>query len=426
MNRTAARRPYFLARYLADNGFQVSVLTETSPRENGWQADLSNIRMIRRPFTKRPIGLNIAQKIALPVFWNLYGTRFSRIARLIADLILPLNIDRRLDVDVPNIAEEGGPHDIIIATGPFWSTVEFGYHFKRYWKCTYLVDYRDPWSVKIPEVGLRLLTWYGNGLIGRWRVRRMLELERRYSGSADGLTGVTPLVLKNALRVIGNKPSATIFNGHLLHKKISKVTQKELRKFTLIYTGQVYEEQEWEIVARAMTLIEREEPFLANDLDLVLVGATTAHGRTMDRINEMCRRSPMVRTVDRLDREQVLDLQMRSDLLLHVGFKNIRGVLPLKFIEYMHSGVPIVQVSSGHDIQEEALELTRTGVVVKDSVSLIDLLLQYHALWSLGQPIPYDPNLSRLAEFTWDHQMRKWTEFMLVVHEQRQRRDHEN
>ena len=414
LNRTAARRPYHLARHLVQKGHRVSVVTQQAATNDDWNASMEGIRVLRLPLTRIPTDSPWWQRCLLTIHWRLVTTALRPLSDLIADLFLPLNRAERLDLRTGTVEQQLGRHDVVIATGPGWSMFEFGAQLSRAWNSTFLPDYRDPWSVEIPEVGLLLMSDHGKGTISWLRKRRWRRLERRFTRNAQGITAATPTVLENALRVIGARPSTVIFNGH--GSKGGPTRSSANKKFTVVYTGTAYWEQEWEILGDALTLLEKEHPEEVRDLQVLLVGATSSHPPTMARVQHLIDAHPCVTSLQRMDRLSAIHQQGAADRLLHVGFKGKRGILPLKFLEYIHAGVPVIQVSSGRDIQEAIIERTRTGVVVADASALTRSLLDGISRWRSGDHIPFEPDTAALQEFTWDHQMERWRAFILSVH----------
>jgi glycosyltransferase involved in cell wall biosynthesis len=220
--------------------------------------------------------------------------------------------------------------------------------------------------------------------------------------------------LENALRVIGDRPSAVVFNAHeATHHPLRRAPTE---RFTLVYTGSVYWEQEWEILADALRQLRMNHPGYYRDLRVQLIGATSSHGPTMARIQRLIDAEPCVSAMTRMDRASTINAQSEADRLLHVGFKDKKGIVPLKFLEYIHAGVPVIQVSSTRDLQETIMEGTRTGIVAPDAATLLDVLLDGISGWRSGSPIRHDPDKAALEEYTWDHQMERWRQFILTVH----------
>ncbi len=414
LNRTAARRPYYLARHLTQMGHNVSVVTQEVGPGDDWNTSLQGMHLMRLPVTHSPHSAPSWQRWMWSIHWRLMRTPLRPLMDLCADLFLPLNPRARLDITPHAVEQQLGRHDVVVATGPGWSMFEFGAQVSRAWNSVFLPDYRDPWSVEMPEVGLLVMSDYGKQPFAWLRKRRMRRLERKFTEHAHGITAATPPFLENALRMIGERPSAVVFNGHeATHHPLRRAPTE---RFTLVYTGSVYWEQEWEILADALRQLRIHHPGYYRDLHVQLIGATSSHGPTMARVQHLIDTEPCVSAMIRMDRTSTIRAQGEADRLLHVGFKGKKGIVPLKFLEYVHAGVPVIQVSSTRDLQETILEGTRTGIVAPDASTLLNVMLEGIAGWRAGRPTRHDPDKAALEEYTWGHQMERWRQFILTVH----------
>jgi glycosyltransferase involved in cell wall biosynthesis len=412
-NLTGARRPYYLARQLLARGHRVSILTEHFPDRTDWNADTTGMKVLRLEARRVTKDMNWIQRSLAGWSLNSKETRHGRLFRLMADLFLPLTPGHRWELDDARLE----PHDVVIATGPHWSTFEYGDRYRRMWNSSFFIDYRDPWSIAIPEVGLRITTWQGDGIAGWSRRRRMRRLEERYASNAIGVTAATPGFLQNALEIIGDRPSLTVFNGH--GSSDTGISYPANERFTIAYTGSIYEEQEWHLVHQALLELQDRHPDAAAKIHVRLIGAVTLPGPVMRLVNEMSDTLPFVERVGRKDREETMALQKSADMLLHVGFKNKRDILPLKFIEYIHSGRPILQVGTDHDLQEEILLRTRTGYKAATPEEILNIILEQLRCREEGRPAQLVPDAKALQEFSWSWQMERWCEFMERSHLQR-------
>lgn len=420
-NATGARRPYYLAKTLLELGFDVLVLTSAKELPDPWDADLEGMEVLRLPVTPIPDGLNSIQRGSAYLYWRLMGHSYHLVPRTIAFFFLPLDFSSRMDFDERFVAARFTRADIVVSTGPGWSTFEFGHRISTYWGCPFLVDYRDPWNAVIPGVGLRTVTWYGDGLIGWLKRLRMRRLERRYTSRAAGITAATEAFLENALRSVGHHPSRVIHNG--FNTIPTNIAVIYFPKLTFLYTGRLYHEQEWDIVLEALNYIFAIDPVAAQEIQLLLVGPTSEAPELLMKLKECADRTGMVRMMGRVGRDEALELQRSADALLHVGFKGKRGILPLKFIEFLNAGKPILQVSTGSDVQERILKETETGTVHPTAASLADKLMEYRSIWASGKAIPHSPNVEALDVYSWKNQMSGWVDFIRDTLEEEKRKN---
>ncbi|MGB3525242.1 MAG: glycosyltransferase [Flavobacteriales bacterium] len=413
LNNTAARRPYYMARHFADQGHKVGVVT-LQGTEVDWHVSLEGIEVMRVTSTMYPREQSGFETMVTRLYWKLRGTRFERLALFMADMMLPLNIAKRMDLRVADVERQLGRYDTVIATSGPWSMLEFGHRFKLHWNCQYIADYRDPWGIVDSRVGLRSLTYWGKGIPGWWRRSRMLRLEKKYTALADAVVSVSSECLHNTLNIIGQRPSLAVRNGH--DPEGARSTPAGNERFTILYTGKVYREQEWDLVDTALNMLRTEHPEAYRGIHLQLVGVTTSHPSDMEHMETLIQNHTCVQVVERVDRERSTQLQQEADLLLHVGFKDKHGILPLKLLEYINSGVPVLQVGTTDDIQRRVVQETGTGKVFQDSHSLSSYLLECHKLHMNGTRIPYHPDLKELSQYTWKHQMENYRQFIVQLH----------
>jgi hypothetical protein len=77
---------------------------------------------------------------------------------------------------------------------------------------------------------------------------------------------------------------------------------------------------------------------------------------------------------DRLPKEQVLEIQQNSDLLLMVAHKNIKGVTSSKIFEYLSLQKPFIVCPNDLDVLEEIAIKSGLGVVLEESNDVFQYL----------------------------------------------------
>ncbi|MFZ1616642.1 MAG: glycosyltransferase, partial [Flavobacteriales bacterium] len=288
LNRTGARRPYYLARQLRDEGHRVSVLTSAETDDTTWEVNLNGIQVMRCPHSFVQRDMRAWQRWIAKAHNHFQGSIIHGPLRVLADVLLPLDHATRWDISVEEVEATIGPADIVVSTGPAWSSFDFGRRLSRAWGSTFLIDYRDPWYVHLPEVGLHAVTWMGAGLSGKLRRMRMKRSERRIISTAAGTTTATEGLSRN-ISLAGAEPNCVVFNGFESRPKGSQDTYRS--GLHLIYTGQLYAEQEWDLVILAFELLHDQHIEQAKQIKLILLGPRCVDPDLLSRIHACAERT---------------------------------------------------------------------------------------------------------------------------------------
>lgn len=412
-NRTGARRPYQLARRLLDRGHRVSVICEDTDTADHWNAPLEGIAVHRLPKVSVPRDGSGLIRMAHLVHRMLRRHALLRpLGDLWGDLCLPPNPLASIDLVPHELAASLDRPSLIVASGPPWNYAGHARALASIWGVPFALDYRDPWNIADPGVALSALNRRKGlrGAIIRWRQR---PLERSIGRSAACITAATGPFLANALAIIGPHTALTVQNGCTIRGPVGR---KDRERFRITYTGAVYREQEWDLVATGMQLLHKERPDICGNLEVRLIGITKLeHEVALKQALERLTTLPCVSVVQRVGRNEALQEQQESDLLLHVGFKGKHGILPLKFLEYVGSGIPVLQVSTGYDLPERILASTRTGFLADSPTGLKDLLIKLYGTWSEQCGIGIEPDIEELAHHRWEHRMDSWVDLLESV-----------
>lgn len=406
LNRTGARRPYYLARQLRDEGHKVSVLTSAETKDASWDADLSEINVMRCPYSFVQHDMRAWQRLIAKAHHHFQGSFIHGPLRVLADLTLPLNHATRWDVDLNEITRQLGLAEVVVATGPAWSSAQFGMCLATKWNATFLMDYRDPWNTSDPKVHMDVVNWHGIGLAGLLRRRRFQKIEQRIARAAYALTAVSPPLLQNAQMITRTSRGVAISGG--FDPDIAPASKTRNAVFTLVYTGRLYTEQDWNLVLDGLEALSVTQPDLVAKLRLKLIGAVSTDVELLDQLRKFEKHIGIIEFVPRMGRVETLLEQQQADALLHLAYRGKSGYLPVKFLEYLNANRPIVLISQEHDLMEDILTRTRTGVVVPDAGTFERLLVTRIGDWRSGEDWSATPDGSALSEFSYPERMKQW------------------
>ncbi len=407
VNGTGARRPYYLARQLADEGHRVSVLSTSAVESQAWLPDVTGIAVHTASKKSVQRDTNALQRALARAHERLDSYPGHGPLRLLADLILPEGHLDRWDTLPHEVETLVGKHDIVLATCPSWYHFRLAAQLAKRWGAMFIADYRDPWTVHIGSVSMGSLTNYGTGLAGRLRTWKMRRAERKWPGQAFAITAATGPFLENALRATGVERGLMVHGG--FDPSLLPVPHFRNDKFTLVYTGRLYDGQDWGTVLDAIDILRASAPDLDQVFRLDFHGAVSADSALLQRLKDAGRVNGVIQFLPRSGREDALMAQQHADALLNVSMDLNNGWLPVKFLEYLGAGRPIILCVKSNDLTVDVVQRTRTGTVTTNATELAELLTTRLNEWRTGAEWRIDPDRTELNTFNYAYQMRIWT-----------------
>ena len=339
----AARRIAGLAKYLATEGLEVSVLTS---RISG-EGDIEGAKAVARTpdLMATPLNWRRAQFKALEGSADGSYTKPSRLESvLVPDIAaatwLPFAVTRSL-----RLVRESG-FDCVITTGPAHSVHLVGLALRRR-GIPWIAEFRDGWTFDQPARAFPL------------RVQRQLDaaLERRVATGADALVGVTEPIADDLSRRF-DRP-ATVLTNAFDPEEVTNGGDSGLLdpdRFSVVHTGRMaYAGRTPVPLLEAVRALKRDHPRVAERLEVVLAGPLSAEEEPLVRAADL---ADTVRAVGTLDRPRTLQLQHAADALLVLAEGSSRRVATGKLFEYLATAAPILVLG---DDSEAARIVAETG-----------------------------------------------------------------
>lgn len=231
---------------------------------------------------------------------------------------------------------------IISSSSPVSSHVVAS-RLKKKYCLPWVADLRDLWSQNHN---------YPYGPFRKWRDTR---LEIATLSGADALVTVSePLsvILKHRYP---KKRIATITNGF---DPETRVPMPLTKKFTITYTGQIYEgKQDMGLFRQAYDDLIRTGTISSEDTELRIFGP---QGTLIPKKEAILR-------------------QRESQVLLLLNWLDNQGIYTLKIFEYLASERPILSVGgTGSDVVEDLLKKTNAGVYARTESNVKEYLEKYY------------------------------------------------
>jgi glycosyltransferase involved in cell wall biosynthesis len=385
----AARRVAGLAKYLADRGHHVEVLTSI----RSGRGAVAGAAATWRTHDLAATSLNWRRpRISTPVTPMPSGPISGVEAHAVPDVALatwlPFAVPRALAL------VRSGRFDCVVTTSPPTSTHLLGALMHRL-GAHWIADLRDGWVSEPPRPPWPLA----------WEARLDSLLERVTLTRADAVTAVTRPIAEDLQTRLGVE-CRLIPNGFdpdervLPDDAMGEVSQPgdellDPGRHSLVHTGRAtMSERSPTVVFDALRLLRNDRPEIAQRLEVVFAGPPTAD-ETSQLADPAVR--GLARSVGLLDRERALALQRAADsLLVLAGGPRERTLATGKLFEYLTAGPPILVVGE-HSEAARIVQETGTGfAVAADSPAAVA-----EGLSRILAPRPAAPRSEAIERYSW-------------------------
>ena len=108
---------------------------------------------------------------------------------------------------------------------------------------------------------------------------------------------------------------------------------------------------------------------------------------------------------DRIPREEILTLEKRAHILLHVAWQGYKGIIASKIYEYIASGSKILVTPSDEGAIEEIVNSSGCGEVMTKESKIIDFLNREYANFKEGKITQNDISQPQIQQFSREKQV---------------------
>lgn len=261
---------------------------------------------------------------------------------------------------------------IIISGHPF-NLFQFGYILNKRFEIPWIADYRDDWNTSEIDHSFNYILKY---------IQR--RSERKWVGSANYITSVSKHYVDKISSFTG-RPGKVLLNGFDLNNP-SPIQDLNPNTFTITYNGSLYSSQAIEIFLGAI-----ENIILAGKSPLQIIvkfpGLAFDSVQTKRVLHTARNIKSHVFITERLPKEEVIKLQLASDLLLMVAHTNIKGIPSSKLYEYIGLKKPVLLCPSDNDIIAETIKTVSTGYPANTIEECENVILELILKKTLGKPL---------------------------------------
>ena len=263
---------------------------------------------------------------------------------------------------------------VLISGNPF-EQFYFGYKLKKAFpRISWIADYRDDWTTsEVVNVPFRAFHRH---------------FEKKWVGTASCFITISPYYqakISNLVKI----PGHTIYNG--FDQLIENKHKASPDLLVITYNGTLYETQNIEIFLEGLKLFIDANPLkkITFNMPGILFDQKQAN-RVLKSMKGY--ESHLVMT-NRISKEEVIEIQKNSDLLLMVSHVNVKGVTSSKIFEYISLQRPFIVCPNDHDVLEEIAVQSGLGKVMETSEKIVEFLKKDIFEYELK------PNLVKLNQF---------------------------
>jgi|688.fasta_scaffold322859_2 glycosyltransferase involved in cell wall biosynthesis len=230
---------------------------------------------------------------------------------------------------------------------------KFGYKLSREFDIKWVADYRDYWTIREETHWYDNIKWFRNFLH-----KLEQKSEMKWTSTASFITSVSDLYTHKLSTYLGKK-GYTVFNGFVPEDFHFKSAPEAFKNFTVTFNGTMIERQDSTIFLKAFRRLA-EENRSKHHLHINFVG-TGFDTHQEARIKKLLSGLEDHFTITkRLPRKKVIEIQIKSQVLLLMAYGHVKGAPGTKTFDYLGAGKPIILCPSDQDILEEIV--TRSGL----------------------------------------------------------------
>ena len=261
--------------------------------------------------------------------------------------------------------------NIIISSSPYPSVHLVCYILKKLNKdLVWIADFRDLWTLN------------HNYSFSKFRKRIDAIIEKNLMKKADIITTTTKSwSIKQS--AFCKKDVRLLYNGFSLRKRNIELNYKLKRgqnKKYILYVGSLYTTfQDYEL------LFDNIKECISEAFEIHFLGKIN---KEIDRIVRTYDIQESVKFIGVFNRDQSILIQKEYDFLLFFDSKYDKGILPLKFFEYINSNKPIICIGGQKNSEvKEILKYLKRGIVIENKESVIEL---FKNISNLSQDFEFD------------------------------------
>jgi glycosyltransferase involved in cell wall biosynthesis len=335
-NLTAANRPYYWAKYLAENGEEVTVITRPWSENQGSFSDIhqqviqsdkitvsheDKVRVIRMKehdsFLRKMRNNSIIKRCRLSSFFTFLD--------IIIRNFFPSTSEFKFFEQVAQKENEKDNYDVLLISGGPHHQFYIGNRIKRqYPDIKWIADYRDEWN-SMPT------------LESRERLLKVLDayFEKKWTSNAYCFTYVNSTYI-NRLASFIKKKGYVIENG--FNPPLTSESNTSDEKLVFTFLGTLYSYQE---IDATSSLLKRVQAQTNKIVKINFIGSLI-EDNVESRLRSVFSWCSALVLTKRIPREKTAAYIAETNFFLMFPFREMSGIVPTKVFDYLPYKKPIL------------------------------------------------------------------------------------
>jgi hypothetical protein len=392
-NYVAANRPNSFAKELAKSGFEVIVVTRHwTGKEQVWNDYLVSDHTPAVIETHERITVHRLPYIETSFTKNKLLSKYKVLQNLVSGKI---NHDVNYYQFKPYIEKliSSLQIDYLMVSIPPLNALRLSSELSKKYNLKLFVDVRDYENFNVLNKNLKL------GIL--FNVKHWFNLHHsiKWFNQASLIFTITP-PMTEFIKARTKQKVITVMNG--FQERLLSVNEKECQNFSITLIGSLYDIPELDELLSGFKMLFSNA--YAKGITVRFIGSNTSN-KIESKIREAIPPSNLV-MAKRMPQEEAQLEAARSQLLLVLGFKNMKGVLGTKGFEYMGLRKTILQMPADNDLMQQIILECNAGYCPNTPEEFTRTIKNCFTEWQQTGNLKYNGNIELIKKYAREEQFK--------------------
>lgn len=363
-NKTSVNRARYFRKYLSSFGWDVNLFYY---RKQGAKTNArkKTFALQGRSSFMQKLGMAFSRKQNHFFFKLIYFFYFLFHKRDIYDFY---HIFRSNEMKGELIVQK---NDIIITSAPPYSVFNIGFYLKNKFGASWVLDYRDPWTLSYPPIS-------SGNLINRLRKLLHRNTELRFLNSADLVITVSQSLKDSFPEKYQSKVFVVENGANMDEMDLPKINGRP-DHFSIVYSGTIYDQQMEDIsFFKMLARFVRVKHILPANFKVYFIGSS-GNSRLRDVIHQY-HLDDYVHITERVSLDRLYGYMYEASMFLHLRYGNRSEIITSKQYDYLALQKPILLPVSDQGDIAESIRRHKAGFVCNSEDEIYEVLeMQWQA-----------------------------------------------